>query len=200
MRTKVAALVVLIIALAVVIVLISLRAYYVAVSLLIGVLLVGHRELWSLATKRRLPPFDERVRGNMGRSVRNGFIFLVLALALLMLPFSTAMVQRPDTAHLLGALLVLGGAAYLLSYLFYDRAEPHLGERRLRMLKVFLAVAVVSLAVCILSVFLHNALSGLLHIEEAVFFVIAVFVAPAAFVVGLVGSVVVLILGLLRRG
>lgn len=200
MRTKVAALVVLITALAVVIVLISMRAYYIAVALLIGALLVGHREVWSLVRKRRLPPFDERVRGNISRSVRNGFIFLVLALALLMLPFSTVMVDRPDTAHVLGAVLVSGGAAYLISYLFYDRVEPCLGERRLRMLKVFLAVALVSLAVCVLSVFLHNALSALLHIEEPVFFFIAVFLAPVAFVVGLTGSLVVLILGLLRGG
>ena len=148
---------------------------------------------------RKLPPFDERIRENIGKSVRNGFIFLVLALAFLMLPFSTTLVTKPETAHVLGGLLLSGGATYLLSIIFYDRVEPKLGERGLQMLKIFLLTAGISIAVFILSVFLHNALSGLFGIEEPVFFIISVFLAPLGFAVGIIGSLVIFIQGLLAK-
>ena len=65
------------------------------------------------------------------------------------------------------------------------------------MLKIFLLVAGISLGVFIISVFLHNAISGLFKIEEPVFFAIAVFIAPLGMAVGLVGSLVIFIRGLL---
>jgi len=186
-------------ALAVTVVLISIRAYYVGIALIVGMLLVGYRELWSLLRMRELSPFDERIRENVGKSVRNGFIFLVLALAFLMLPFSTILVTKPDTAYVLGGLLLSGGAVYLLSFIFYDRVEPQLSERRLKMLKIFLMTAGISVAAFILGVFLHNALSGLFGVEEPVFFFISVFLAPLGFAVGLIGSLVIFIQGLLAK-
>ena len=129
MKTKRAFLAVSITALIVAIVLISLKAYYVAVALVVGTLLIGHRELWSLLRRRKLPPIDERVRENAAKSIRNGFIFLVLALAFLMLPFTVMLIEEPDTVHVLGGLFLAGGAVYLLSYIFYDRVEPKLDER-----------------------------------------------------------------------
>jgi hypothetical protein len=42
-------------------------------------------------------------------------------------------------------------------------------------------------------VLLHNVVSGLFNIEEPVFFVMAVFVCPIVFLVGVVGSVVLAI-------
>ena len=186
-------------ALLVTIVLISVEAYYVAIALIIGTLLIGYRELWSLLTTRKLPPLDERIRENIGKSVRNGFLFLVFALAYLMLPFSTILITKPDTAHVLGGLLLSGGAAYLLSFIFYDRVEPKLSGRGLKMLKVFLMTAGISVAVFILGVFLHNALSGLFGVEEPVFFVMSVFLAPLGFTVGLIGSLVLIIQGLLAK-
>ena len=197
MRTKRTLLAISISAFIVCIVLISIRAYYVAIALVVGTLLFGHRELWSLLTNRRLPPFDERVRINIVKAVRNAFIFLVLALAFLMLPFTVSITNGSNTANILGGLFVSGGAVYVLSYIFHDRVEPKLSERRLKMLKIFLMVAGISLAVFILSVFLHNALSGLFKIEEPVFFFIAVFIAPLGFAVGLIGSLVIFIQGLL---
>ena len=186
-------------ALLVTIVLISVEAYYVAIALIIGTLLIGYRELWSLLTTRKLPPLDERIRENIGKSVRNGFLFLVFALAYLMLPFSTILITKPDTAHVLGGLLLSGGAAYLLSFIFYDRVEPKLSGRGLKMFKVFLMTAGISVAVFILGVFLHNALSGLFGVEEPVFFVMSVFLAPLGFTVGLIGSLVLIIQGLLAK-
>jgi hypothetical protein len=186
-------------ALVVTVVLISLRAYYVAVALVAGILIMGHRELWSLVRWRKLPPIDERVRENTTKSIRNGFVFFAVAIALLMLPFSTLIFETSETVHILGGLFVAGGAVYLFSYLFYDRVGPKLDERGLKMLKTFLLVAGISLGVFIISVFLHNAIGGLFDIEEAVFFFIAVFIAPLGFVVGLIGSLVIFFRGLFAK-
>jgi len=186
-------------ALVLILALISLRAYYVALALVVGALIMAHREVWSLITRRRLPPFDERVRENVSKSLRNGFIFFTGASAFLMLALSLRNTLTLDPVHLLGGLFLSAGLAYLLSYLYYDRSQPRLSQRRLRMMKVFLLTAGISLAAFILSAFLHNALSGLFGIEEPVFFFIAVCIAPLAFAVGLIGSLVIFIMGLLAR-
>jgi hypothetical protein len=197
MKAKRVILAVAITALVVTVILISLRAYYVAIALAVGTLIMGHREVWSLIRKRKLPVIDERVRENVSKSVRNGFIFLAVAIVFLMLPFSVFVIETPNTVHVLGGLFLSGGLVYLLSYLFYDRAGPNLSERSFKMLKIFLLVAGISVGVFIISVFLHNAISGLFKIEEPVFFAIAVFIAPLGMVVGLVGSLVIFIRGLL---
>jgi len=211
MKTKKAFLAVSITALIVTIVLISIKAYYVAIALVVGTLLIGHRELWSLLRRRKLPPIDERVRENTSKSIRNGFIFFVIAIAFLMLPFTVRLTETPDTAHVLGGLFVATGAVYLLSYLFYDRVGPNLGGRGLRMLRIFLLVAGISLGAFIISVFLHNAIYGLfIHFfggdfwdrvglaDEPVFFFIAL-ISVLSFVVGLVGSLVMFIKGLFSK-
>lgn len=186
-------------ALIVVILLISLKAYYVTVALVAGSLIMGHRELWSLMRRRQLPPVDERVRENTGKSIRNGFVFFAIATAFLMLPFTVFLIETPDTVHVLGGLFVAAGTVYMLSYLFYDRAEPKLSERSRKMLKTFLLVAGISLGAFIISVFLHNVLSGLLGTEEPVFFIIGVIIAPLAFAVGIIGSLVIFFKGLFSR-
>ena len=66
------------------------------------------------------------------------------------------------------------------------------------MLKTFLLVAGISLGAFIISVFLHNALSGLFGVEEPVFFIIAVIISPLAFAVGLIGSLVFFVKGLIQ--
>ncbi len=199
MKTKRLFWVILIVALIVTIMLISLKAYYVAVALVIGTLIMRHRELWSLMKTKKLPPVDERVRENTGKAIRNGFIFFAVATALLMLPFSVRLTEGPDTVHVLGGLFLSAGLIYLLSYLFYDRAEPKMGETRLRRLKTFLLITGISVGIFIISVFLHNALSGLLGVEEPVFFIIAVIVAPLALAVGLIGSLVLFIMGIASK-
>lgn len=193
------------------IILISLRAYYVAIALVVGTLLIGHRELWSLIRIKKMPPVDERVRENTSKSVRNGFIFLVVALAFLMLPFSVKIVETPDIVHVLAGLFLSGGMIYLLSYLFYDRAEPRLGEKGLRMLRIFLLIAGISLGAFIISVFLHNAIYGLfIHFfgagfwdrigvgDEPVFFFLSL-LSVVAFAVGIIGSLAMFIKGLFSK-
>jgi hypothetical protein len=199
MNTKKLLWAVLIIAVVITIALIAIEQYYVAVALIIGTLIMRHRELWSLIRTRKLPPVDERVRENTGKAIRNGFIYFAAATAFLMLPFGVILTEGPDTVHVLAGLFLSAGLVYLLSYLFYDRVEPKVAERRLKMLKTFLLIAAISVGAFIISVFLHNALSGLFGVEEPVFFCIAVFVAPVALAVGLVGSLVLLIMGLAAK-
>jgi len=199
MKTKRAFLAVSITTLVATIILIWLRAYYVTIALIVGTLLLGHREFWSLIRKKRLPPIDERVRENTSKSIRNGFIFLIIALAFLILPFSVMLTENRDMVHVLGGLFLSAGAVYLFSYLFYNRIEPKLDERGLKMLKTFLLVTGISLGTFIISVFLYNALSALFDIEEPVFFVIAVFISPLSFAVGLIGSLVIFIKGLFSK-
>jgi len=186
-------------ALVLTIILISLKAYYVLVAIIIGTVVMAYRELWSLVRTKKIPPVDERVRENTSKSIRNGFIFFAIALIFLMLIFSINTTLHVDIIHLLGGLFLSTGVVYLASYVFYDRAEPKLGERGLMMIKIFLIVAAASLAVFILSAFLHNIVSGLLGTEEPVFFFIAIILAPLGFAVGLIGSLVIFVKGLLAR-
>jgi hypothetical protein len=164
-----------------------------------------------LIRRKKLPPIDERVRENSTKSIRNGFIFFAVATAFLMLPFSVRLIEAPDTVHVLAGIFLSGGIVYLLSYLFYDRVEPRLGERGLRMLKTFLLVAGISLAAFIVSVFLHNAIYALFILlfgddfwdrtgvtDEPVFFFIAL-LSVVAFAVGLIGSLVIFIKGLFSK-
>lgn len=180
------------------VILISLKAYYVLVAIVIGGLLIGHRELWSLLTTKKLPPFDERVKENTSKAIRNGFVFFALASVVLMLIFSVNREWKPELLHVMCGLFITAGAVYLLSYLFFDRAQPNLSARRLRMLKKFLILAGSSVAVFILGAFLHNIVS-LFGIEEAVFFTIATIIAPLGLVVGLIASLVIFIMGLIAQ-
>ena len=211
MKTRKVFLAVSITALIVTIVLISLKAYYVVVAIVVGTLLIGHRELWSLLKRRKLPPIDERVRENTNKSIRNGFIFFVIAIAFLMLPFSVRLVEAPDTVQVLGGLFISAGAVYLLSYLFYDRVEPKLAEGRLKMLRVFVLITGISFGAFIVSVFLHNAIYGLfIHFfgadfwervglgDEPVFFFVAM-ASALSLAVGIVGILVLFIKGLFSK-
>ncbi len=78
--------------------------------------------------------------------------------------------------------------------LFHDQMEPKLAERRLKMLKTFLLVAGISLAVAIVGVVMHNVLYALSEIEEAVFFSIAL-VGIYVFATGTIGGLVIFLKG-----
>ncbi len=76
----------------------------------------------------------------------------------------------------------------------HDQIEPKLAERRLKMLKAFLLVAGIALAVAIVGIILHNALSALSKIEEHVWFLIAI-VALYVFVAATSGGLIIFIKG-----
>ncbi len=78
--------------------------------------------------------------------------------------------------------------------LFHDQMEPKTAERRLKMLKVFLLVAGIALAVGIVGFVLHNALYGLSEIEEPVSFVIAL-MGLWAFFIATIGGLVIFLKG-----
>jgi|GEM_PF-5946214 len=78
--------------------------------------------------------------------------------------------------------------------IFHDQMEPKLAERRYKMLKVFLLVALISLAVGIVGVILHNALYGLSEIEEPVSLLIAV-LSLWVFIIGTIGGLVIFLKG-----
>lgn len=199
MKKKRAVWTVIIAAVVITVLLIALEAYYVAVALVIGTVIMAHRELWSLIRWRKLPPVDERVRENTDKAIRNGFIFFAIATAILMLPFSVAITDGPETVQVLAGLFLSAGLVYLLSYLYFDRAQPNMTEKRLKMLRTFLLVIVISVAVFVIGAVLHNVISGVFDFEEPVFFVIAVLLAPLALIVGLVGSLVLFITGLIGK-
>jgi hypothetical protein len=116
-----------------------------------------------------------------------------------MMPFGEVVTDRFDTSHILGGLFLSSGLVYMLSYLFYDRAGPAIPEKHLKLLKTFLILAALAVPVFIVGAFMHNALSALFDIEEPVFFVIAVIIAPLIFAVGLLSSLVLFIMGLASR-
>ena len=190
---------VLIITLVVTILLIAVEQYYVAVALFLGIIIMWHREIWSLLTRKQMPPADERVRENTSKAIRNGFIYFAVVTAVLMMPFGEIVTDKLDTPHVLGALFLSSGLVYMLSYLFYDRAGPEISEKRLKLLKTFLILAALSLPVFIIGVFMHNALSALFDVEELVFFFIAVIIAPLVLAIGLIGSLVLVVMGLVNR-
>ncbi|MDD5648220.1 MAG: hypothetical protein PHY03_04735, partial [Dehalococcoidia bacterium] len=59
---------------------------YVAIALVAGILLLGHRELWSLVRYGRMPVIDERVQNNLTGAMRlTGVFFFIASIMLIML-------------------------------------------------------------------------------------------------------------------
>jgi hypothetical protein len=102
----------------------------------------------------------------------------------------------------LGIVVVVAGWGVYLAWmvrkkkasLFHNQLEPGSAERRYKILKAFLLVAGISLAVGIVGVILHNALSALLEREESIFFFIGL-VGLFVFAIATIGSFVVYITG-----
>ncbi len=120
---------------------------------------------------------------------------LVLSVVAAVLFFARKHARFVFLAAILFALALLGGALILLTL------EQDIGG----LLRIFLTLAGVAPAAMIVSIILHNAISGLLtsllnrDFDEAVFFLIALFGCPALFLVGVVGSIVLLIRDMLLR-
>jgi hypothetical protein len=82
--------------------------------------------------------------------------------------------------------LAVLAALILGSFVVVVRVRPRSASWPVR----FLWIAAVSTLSFIPSVILHNLVSGLLKIEEPVFFLLAIIGAPLGLLVGLVGAVV----------
>lgn len=198
MRTRKILTAVFITALVVAIAFIAMRSYYVGIAIIAGMLLIGYREIWALITTRKLPPLDERIRENTDKSVRNGFVFLMLILGYLMMPFSVRLVNEDNISIVLGGLLVSGGLVYCLSYIFYDRVEPTFSLRRFKILKGFLFTIAISIALYILGGLFHNVVSAIFDIEEPVFFTVAM-LGIFGVAVGILGCLAMFVYGLFTK-
>ncbi len=133
----------------------------------------------------------------MNKKLLIGIVVLFVGLVI-----ATAILGPPAfvTFEIVGALIAVW--IYLVwmiwkkkTNIFHDQMEPKLAERRFKMLKVFLLVAGISLAVGIISAILHNVLYVTLgEIEEPVSFGIGL-VGLFVFVIATIGGLVIFLKG-----
>ena len=128
-----------------------------------------------------------------------------------MLPFGTGFIENVEIVHILSGLFLSAGTVYLLSYIYYEKVAVALDGKWKKAWRVFLLITGISLGVFIVSVFLHNAVYGLLELwfgegfwerigvtDEPVFFFLAM-LSAASFAAGIVGTLVVYVRGLIRK-
>ncbi len=144
------------------------------------------------------------------RAQRLGFIVLLILLVLLgatslfNLDFITAVIALAIAANLFLYSRSPGRPQRFLSkegiaYLFYDRAAAELGTRGARILKTFLQVAVISVLALLLTMVLFVGLLPLFGIEEETIAEYIALSCAGAFVVGLIGSQVMSLKGLISK-
>ncbi|MFC1968505.1 hypothetical protein ACFLVX_03855 [Chloroflexota bacterium] len=176
--------------------LLSRENVYMMIALIIGFVLLGHRELWSLARYRRLPVIDERVKNNLTSAMRLTGVFFFIASIVLILLLRFDVFQDTPTGLIISGQLVVIGIVYLVGYHSYDRVLPNLGERAMRWFKICLITAGLSLSTIALAIALHNLVSAWFGFEDAFFFILGLLVAPAILAASLLGSLVIFIKGL----
>ena len=177
--------------------LLSRENIYVVAALALGILLLAHREVWSLIRYRRLPVIDERVRENLTGAMRvTGIFFFIASIVLLIVLRFDVLEDTPIGLIIIGQLVVVG-LVYLISYQYYDRVRPNLGTRSMRWLKSCLITAGLALSTMALGIVLHNFISAWMDTEEGFFFILGILVAPAVLLLSLLGSLGIYIKGLL---
>jgi hypothetical protein len=198
MKTKKVFLSFFITAIVMIIIFILLEVYYAAGAIAIGMLVVGHREIWSLITKGKLPPIDERVKENINKSIRNSFIFFGMISILTILFYITDQYEpiQPDLKYFLSGLLLSIGIVYVLSYIFYDRVEASLDGRGLKIFRAFLIVATISLLIFVIDSFFINTINTFINFT---FHRILLYVSSFVFALGIIGSTIIFIKGLFTR-
>ncbi|MDD5397651.1 MAG: hypothetical protein PHU70_01095 [Dehalococcoidia bacterium] len=169
---------------------------YVVIALVAGILLLGHRELWSLVRYGRMPVIDERVQNNLTGAMRLTGVFFFIASIMLIMLLRFNVFKNTPTELIISGQLVIVGFVYLIGYYYYDRVRPYLGERATRWLKICLITAGLCLSTIALAIVLHNLVSSWFGFEDAFFFIIALLVAPAVLVISLLGSLAIFIKGL----
>jgi hypothetical protein len=177
--------------------LLSRENVYVVGALVFGFLLLGHRELWSLARYRQLPVIDDRVRENLSNAMRLTCGFFSISSIVLILLLRFDVFENKPTGLIISGQLVIVGIVYVVGYHYYDRVCPNLGERALRWLKICLITAGLSLSTIAIAIVLHNMVSAWFGFEDAFFFIIGLLVAPAVLAASLLGSLAIFIKGLL---
>ncbi|MBN1691726.1 MAG: hypothetical protein JW901_11990 [Dehalococcoidia bacterium] len=176
--------------------LLSRENVYVVIALVIGVLLLGHRELWSLVKYRRMPVIDERVQNNLTGAMRitGAFFFIASIVLILLLRFNVF--KGTPTSLIVSGQLVIVGFVYVTGYYYYDRVRPCLGGKALRWLRICLITAGLCLSTMAMAIVLHNLVSAWLGFEDAFFFILGLLVAPAVLLISLLGCAAIYIKGL----
>jgi hypothetical protein len=176
--------------------LLSRENIYVVIAIFIGMLLLAHREVWSLLRYRRLPVIDERVRDNLTGAMRlTGIFFFIISIVLIILLRFNVFRDTPKELVVSGELVVVG-IVYLIGYYYYDRVRPNLGKGAARWLKICLITAGLSLSTMALAIALHNLVGYWFGFEDFFFFILGLLVAPAVLAISLLGSLAVFIRGL----
>ncbi|MCX6012740.1 MAG: hypothetical protein NTV30_04900 [Chloroflexi bacterium] len=78
--------------------------------------------------------------------------------------------------------------------LFHDKVEPNSAERLYKILKAFLLIAGVSLAVSVIAIVLHNGLSALNETDESISFYTGL-VALGVFMIATICGLVIFLIG-----
>ena len=112
-----------------------------------------------------------------------------------------AAILAPQWIGFLIVITLVGAWIYLVwgvrkkkTRIFHDEMEPELAESRYKMLKVFLLVAGISLAVGIVGVIVHNALHALSQVCEPVSMGITI-VGLFVFIIAAFGGLVIFLRG-----
>jgi hypothetical protein len=135
-----------------------IEVYYIAIALVLVLFGIWHRVIWSLLKSRKFPPVDERVHENINKSLRNSLIFLGMASFLTISFYLTHEYDpvQPDVGYFLGGMLLLMGIVYVLSYIFYDKAEGNLKTGEINKLRVLALITAISVVLLIINIFFVN--------------------------------------------
>jgi len=186
-------------ALVIAIIFTALKFYSVAVVIIIGAIVAGHREIWSLIRYRKMPPNDERVKENIDKSIRNSFLAFVIISLITLLFYVVEEFAQIDLEYFLVVLILLVELVYVISYLFYDRLEDNLGSRDIKALKILAIFEAASLVVFILNAMFVKIIFPVITDEIFILHRLMLYISPVVFALGIIGSSVIFIKGLLVK-
>jgi hypothetical protein len=187
-------------ALLITIIFIALKFYSIAAVIIIGAIIAGHREIWSLIRYRKMPPHDERVNDNINKSIRNGFLAFIIISLITLLFYVTEEFARIDLEYYLVALILLVELVYVISYLFYDKIEANLGKRDIKALKILAVFEVASLVFFIITIFFPSWVFLFSGITDDVLMLRFLDLFPiGVFVLAIIGSSAIFVKGLFVR-
>jgi hypothetical protein len=186
-------------ALVIAIIFIALKFYTLAAVIVIGAIIAGHREIWSLIRYRKMPPNDERVKENINKSIRNSFLAFVIISLITLLFYVVEEFAQIDLEYFLVVLILLVELVYVISYLFYDRLEDNLGSRDIKALKILAIFEAASLVVFILNAMFVKIIFPVITDEIFTLHRLMLYISPVVFSLGIIGSSVIFIKGLLVK-
>ena len=187
-------------ALLIAIIFIALKFYSLAAVIVIGAIIAGHREIWSLIRYRKMPPNDERVQENIDKSIRNSFLAFIIASLITLLFYVVAEYARIDLEYFLVVLILLVELVYVISYLFYDKIEANLGKRDFKALKILAVFEAASLIFFILTIFFPGMIFLFFGMTDNELILRLWDLVPiGVFSLGIIGSSVIFVKGLLVK-